>query len=75
MLWHWKARDRAPGQLLDWECGRRDQATVKRLVDRLDRRAVTCYGPDHWKTDAAVIPAGKLVMGEAKAHGIKSLSQ
>jgi transposase-like protein len=26
-LWIWKALDRATGQLLAWECGRRDKAT------------------------------------------------
>jgi insertion element IS1 protein InsB len=70
-LWIWKARDRATGQLLDWECGRRDQATLKRLVDRLNQRDVTFYCTDHWKTYAAVIPAEKLVMSKAKTHGIE----
>jgi insertion element IS1 protein InsB len=56
---------------LDWECGRRDQATLKRLVDRLNQWAVTCYCTDHWKTYAAVIPAEKLVMSKAKTHGIE----
>ena len=55
---------------MDWECGRREQATLKRLVDRLNQRDVTCYGPDHWKTYAAVIPAEKLVMSKAETHGI-----
>jgi IS1 family transposase len=27
--------DRDTGQLLDWECGRRDKATLKKLVARL----------------------------------------
>jgi transposase-like protein len=31
-LWIWKALDRDTGQLLDWECGRRDKATLKKLV-------------------------------------------
>jgi len=26
-LWSWKALDRDTGQLLDWECGRRDKAS------------------------------------------------
>jgi insertion element IS1 protein InsB len=34
-LWIWKALDRDTGQLLDWECGRRDKATLKKMVDRL----------------------------------------
>jgi hypothetical protein len=27
-VWIWKALDRDTGQLLDWECGRRDKATL-----------------------------------------------
>ena len=34
-LWIWKALDRDTGQLLDWECGRRDKKTLKKMVDRL----------------------------------------
>ena len=34
-LWIWKALDRDTGQLLDWACGRRDKATLKKMVDRL----------------------------------------
>jgi insertion element IS1 protein InsB len=56
---------------LDWECGRRDRATLKRLVDRLNHWDVTYYCTDHWKTYAAVIPAEKLVMSKAKTHGIE----
>ena len=36
-LWIWKALDRETGQLLDWECGRRDKATLKKMIDRLAR--------------------------------------
>jgi transposase len=32
-LWIWKALDHESGQLLDWACGRRDQATLKKLAD------------------------------------------
>jgi transposase-like protein len=31
----WKALDQETGQLLDWECGRRNKATLKQMVDRL----------------------------------------
>jgi IS1 family transposase len=34
-LWIWKALDRDTGQLLDWECGRLDKKTLKKMVDRL----------------------------------------
>jgi insertion element IS1 protein InsB len=34
-LWICKALDPDPGQLLDWERGRRDKTTLKKLVKRL----------------------------------------
>jgi insertion element IS1 protein InsB len=70
-LWIWKALDRATGQLLDWECGRRDQATLKKLVDRLAAWDVTCYCTDHWKMYAAVVPTGKLRMSKTRTDGIE----
>ena len=70
-LWIWKARDPNTSQLLDWECGHRDAATLKKLIDRLVPWDVTFYFTDHWKTYASVIPAEKLVMSKAKTGGIE----
>lgn len=67
----WKARDRDTGQLLDWECGRRDAATLKRMVDRLARWPVTFYCTDHLHVYAAVFPPEKLVMSKAYTDGIE----
>jgi insertion element IS1 protein InsB len=44
-LWIWKALDRESGQLLDWECGQRDQKTLKKMVDRLTQWGVKLYCP------------------------------
>jgi insertion element IS1 protein InsB len=70
-LWIWKARDRDTGQLLDWECGRRDAATLKKLIERLAPWDVAFYCTDHWKTYTSVIPAEKLVKSKAKTDGIE----
>jgi insertion element IS1 protein InsB len=69
--WIWKALDRDTGQLLDWECGRRDQATLKKLVDRLLPWDVKVYGTDKWATYAAVIPQDTLVQSKAMTHEIE----
>src|SRR4029079_12201152 len=45
-LWVWKARDRATGRVVDWECGRRDAATLERLLDRVERWGARLYCPD-----------------------------
>jgi insertion element IS1 protein InsB len=48
-------------QLLDWACGRRDQTTLKKLVDRLAPWDAKLYGTDQWVTYASVIPQDTLV--------------
>jgi insertion element IS1 protein InsB len=70
-LWIWKALDRDTGDLLDWECGHRDAATLKKLVDRLASWDVTFYCTDHWQVYAAVIPSQKLVMSKAHTDAIE----
>ena len=70
-LWSWKALDRDTGQLLDWECGRRDKTTLKKMVDRLAKWDVRLYGTDKWAIYAAVIPQDKLVQSKATTHDIE----
>jgi insertion element IS1 protein InsB len=70
-LWIWKALDHDTGRLLDWECGRRDAATLKKLVNRLAQWNVTFYCTDHWPVYAAVIPPERLVMSKARTDGIE----
>ena len=70
-LWIWKALDRDTGQLLDWECGRRDKATLKKLVDRLVPWDVKLYCTDQWATYASVIPPDKLVHSKATTHALE----
>jgi insertion element IS1 protein InsB len=67
-LWIWKALDRDTGQLLDGECGRRDQATFKRMADRLAPWNVNVYGPDQWGAYALVTPPDKLVQSQTTTH-------
>ena len=70
-LWIWKALDRDTGQLLDWECGRRDKTTLKKLVDRLAPWDVKLYCTDQWATYASVIPPDKLVQSKATTHALE----
>jgi insertion element IS1 protein InsB len=70
-LWIWKALDRDTGQLLDWECGRRDRATLKKLVDRLLPWDVKVYCTDKWATYASAIPQDTLVQSKAMTHEIE----
>jgi len=70
-LWIWKALDRETGQRLDWECGRRDKATLKKMIDRLARWDVKVYCTDQWATYASVIPQDTLVQRQATTHAIE----
>jgi insertion element IS1 protein InsB len=47
-LWIWKALDPDTGPLLDWEGGRRDKTTLKKLVTRLAQWDVKRYGTAQW---------------------------
>jgi insertion element IS1 protein InsB len=70
-LWIWKALDRETGQLLDWACGRRDQVTLQKMVDRLATWEVNMFCTDKWGTYASVIPPDKLVQSQATTHDIE----
>jgi IS1 family transposase/transposase-like protein len=70
-LWIWKALDQETGQLPDWECGRREKATLKKMVDRLAPLDVKVYRTDKWGTYASGIPQDKLVQSKATTHDIE----
>jgi IS1 family transposase len=70
-LWIWKALDRDTGHPLDWECGRRDKATLKKLIDRLVPWDMKVYCTDKWATYASVIPQDKLVQSKATTQEIE----
>lgn len=42
-LWIWKAYRRETGELIDWECGARDKATLTKLVERLSKWNVEMF--------------------------------
>jgi insertion element IS1 protein InsB len=70
-LWRWQALDHHSGQLLDWECGHRDQTTLKKMVDRLAQWDVKLYCTGQWTAYASTIPRDKLVQSKATMHGIE----
>ena len=63
--------DRDTGKLLDWECGRRDQATLKKMIDRLAQWDVKMSCIDQWSTSASVIPQDQLVQSKTTTHAIE----
>ena len=63
-LWIWKAFERGTGRLIDWECGERDQATLERLLERLERWGVRLFCTDDWAPYDAALPAGRHYIGK-----------
>ena len=56
---------------MDWECGDRSAATLKRMLDRLEQWNVTVYFADRWETYAELIPPEKLIQTQAQTHGVE----
>jgi len=70
-LWIWKAYDTYGGRLLDWECGHRDQATLERLLERLEKHQVLFYFTDGYEAYAQALPKRRLVQSKENTHGIE----
>ena len=70
--WMWKAYCRDTKQLIDWECGGRDNATFMRLYERLKRWNVKCFFSDRWQAYSDVIPSDILVQSKRETHLIES---
>ncbi|WP_206215237.1 IS1 family transposase [Desulfovibrio sp. ZJ200] len=64
-LWIWKACCRDTGQLIDRECGGRDQATLHRLMERLKKWKVWFYCTDKWKVYPLEIAENDLLQGKS----------
>ncbi len=62
-LWIWQALARPDGRLIDWECGGRDQATLERLLRRLDRWGVRLYCTDEYGPYDRALPVGRHYVG------------
>ena len=56
---------------MDWGCGGRDRATLKRLLKRLRRWRARLYCADGWAADAELIPVGALYVGKDETHGLE----
>ena len=63
-LWIRKAFERGTGRLIDWECGDRSQATLDRLLERLERWGVRLFRTDGWAPYDAALPAGRHYIGK-----------
>ncbi len=62
---------RGTGELIAWECSDRDKATLKKLIDRLEKWNVQVYYADNYQAYESVLPKDKLVQDKAETHAIE----
>jgi IS1 family transposase/transposase-like protein len=70
-LWIWQACCRTTGEFMDWECGDRGAATLKRMLDRLEQRKVTVCFADRREAYAELISSEKRIQTKAQTHEIE----
>jgi insertion element IS1 protein InsB len=70
-LWIWKALERGTGRLVDRECGGRDQATLERLLGRLEPWGVRLFCTDDWPPHDAARPTGRRYIGKDQTQRIE----
>ena len=56
---------------MDWECGGRDAATAKRLIERLKGWQARLYCADDYAVYEVLLPVGQLYAGKDQTHGIE----
>src|SRR4051794_28025616 len=71
-LWIWKALGRGTGRLIDWECGGRDQATLERLLGRLEPWGVRLFSTDDGPPYDAALPMGRHYIDKDQTQRIES---
>ncbi len=62
---------RDTGELIAWECGDRDKATLEKLVEKLEKWKVKVYYTDNYQVYESVLPKDKLVQTKEETHGIE----
>ena len=70
-LWIWKTLSRDTGELIAWECGDRDKATLEKLIEKLENWNVKVYYTDDYQAYATVIREEMLVQTKSETHGIE----
>jgi IS1 family transposase len=70
--WIWKAYCRDTGELIDWECGRRDRAAFRRFWKRLSRWNVSVFFSDYWNVYSDIIPQELLLQTKRETRLIES---
>ncbi len=63
-FWIWKAFCPNTGELVGWECGKRDEVTLRKLLDKIRSFAPYFYATDNWQSYSSLIPEYSHVIGK-----------
>src|SRR5512144_1526992 len=72
-LWIWLAFCRDTGQLVDWQCGDRDQATLDQLLARLAGWKAGLYCTDAYVCYDQALPVGRHFMGKEETWRLEQI--
>ena len=73
--WIWIAYHRNTRQVLDFQIGRRDYITARKLFDRLESNYnIEYYATDNFPVYHKVIPQHKHIIGKMYTQGIENLN-
>lgn len=70
-LWIWKVYCRATGRLIDWECGDRDAATFRRLLERIRAWNPLFFCTDYYEVYRQTLPENRLKQGKDKTFRVE----
>lgn len=73
-LWIWLALCRDTGQLVDWQCGDRAQATLNTLLERLQAWMVKLYCTDSYICYEQALPVGKHYQGKEETWRLEQIN-
>jgi IS1 family transposase/transposase-like protein len=73
-LWIWLAFCRDTGNLVDWQCGDRDQATLEQLLERLKAWKVRLYCTDSYICYDQAVPIGRHYQGKQETWRLEQIN-
>lgn len=63
----WKVHCREAGEVIDWECGGRDKATLSNLMERLSKWKVELFCTDNWGVYLEATAVDQLYQSKSQA--------
>jgi insertion element IS1 protein InsB len=68
--WTWYAIDRKSGVLVAWQNGKRDNATCKKILEKMEHFPIRSYSTDNWDSYTSLLSTEKHFIGKANTWKI-----